>query len=56
MNFFFEKGLNLLGIDIIQEKTSGLYSIIDVNYYPGYLGVENFEQKFLEFLLSSKNN
>ena len=34
--------LNLVGIDIIIDRTTGDYAVIDVNYFPGYEGVADF--------------
>ena len=37
--------LNLVGIDIIIDWTTGDYAVIDVNYFPGYEGVTDFSQE-----------
>ncbi|UJR36182.1 hypothetical protein I4U23_028916 [Adineta vaga] len=34
--------LNLVGIDIILDRNTGDYAVIDVNYFPGYEGVNDF--------------
>jgi inositol-1,3,4-trisphosphate 5/6-kinase/inositol-tetrakisphosphate 1-kinase len=43
VKIFSEKlGLTFYGIDIIIEKGTNRYAIIDMNTFPGYDGVENF--------------
>lgn len=43
VKIFSEKlGLTFYGIDIIIEKDTSRYAIIDMNTFPGYDGVENF--------------
>ncbi len=37
--------LNLIGIDIIIDKNTGDYAVIDVNYFPGYEGVTDFSKQ-----------
>jgi len=37
--------LNLVGIDIIIDKNTGDYAVIDVNYFPGYEGVTDFSKQ-----------
>ncbi|CAF1142417.1 unnamed protein product [Rotaria sordida] len=34
--------LNLVGIDIIIDRKTGDYAVIDVNYFPGYEGITDF--------------
>lgn len=47
-----EMEFNLLGIDIIVDKNSGNYGIIDVNYFPGYDGARNkFHTDLVELLV-----
>ena len=41
----------LLGIDVIIDKDTGNYGIIDINYFPGYDGVKELFQKDLVHLL-----
>ncbi|KAH1022263.1 hypothetical protein HUJ04_011686, partial [Dendroctonus ponderosae] len=41
-------GMDLLGIDVVIENTSGRYAIIDVNAYPGYDGFPNFFDALLD--------
>ncbi len=36
--------LSLIGIDLVFDVTRGLYSIVDVNYLPGFKGVENADK------------
>ncbi|GAV08944.1 hypothetical protein RvY_18562 [Ramazzottius varieornatus] len=45
-------GLSLIGIDLIVEKASGRYAIIDVNAFPSYDGVPNFFQHLLGHIQS----
>ncbi|ERL85741.1 hypothetical protein D910_03156 [Dendroctonus ponderosae] len=40
--------MDLLGIDVVIENTSGRYAIIDVNAYPGYDGFPNFFDALLD--------
>ncbi|XP_013405696.1 inositol-tetrakisphosphate 1-kinase-like [Lingula anatina] len=42
--------LELLGIDLIIEKTTGRYAVIDINSFPGYDGVDNFFEVLLDML------
>jgi len=44
--------LNLFGFDVITDAKTGYHSIIDLNYFPGYVGVENLDQIILDFLES----
>ncbi|CAF0785767.1 unnamed protein product [Adineta ricciae] len=39
--------LNLVGIDIIIDRNTGGYAVIDVNYFPGYEGVADFSTQLL---------
>ncbi|KAL1506715.1 hypothetical protein ABEB36_006026 [Hypothenemus hampei] len=41
-------GMDLLGVDVVIEKTTGRYAIIDVNAYPGYDGFPNFLEALIE--------
>lgn len=34
--------LNLVGIDIIIDRKTAQYAVIDVNYFPGYEGITDF--------------
>ena len=36
--------LNLVGIDIIIDRNTGDYAVIDVNYFPGYEGITDFSK------------
>ncbi|XP_052199308.1 inositol-tetrakisphosphate 1-kinase 3-like [Diospyros lotus] len=46
-------GLHLFNIDIIREiGTRDLYYVIDINYFPGYGKMPEYEHIFTEFLLS----
>jgi len=44
-------GLTLFGFDVLHSVT-GEYGVIDVNYFPGYIGVENFNQKLFDYIKS----
>ena len=39
--------LNLVGIDVIIDRNTGGYAVIDVNYFPGYEGVTDFSTQLL---------
>ncbi|XP_056631593.1 inositol-tetrakisphosphate 1-kinase-like isoform X1 [Diorhabda sublineata] len=41
-------GMDLLGVDVVIDKTTRKYAIIDVNAYPGYEGFPNFFDALLE--------
>jgi len=50
--------MTLFGFDVITEASTGFHSIIDINYFPGYAGVENLDVillKFLEETLQSRS-
>jgi glutathione synthase/RimK-type ligase-like ATP-grasp enzyme len=42
--------LSLFGFDLIQDSDTQKFSIIDINYLPDYVGVENFHSMLLEHL------
>jgi hypothetical protein len=42
--------LSLFGFDVIICATTGRYALIDINYFPGYRGIDNFPKLFVEFL------
>lgn len=44
-------GLNLFGYDVITQLETGHHGVIDVNYFPGYVGVKDFSQVLLDFLV-----
>lgn len=44
-------GLALFGIDVIIERETGRYAIIDINTFPGYDGVPNFFELLIEYIL-----
>ena len=44
-----ELGLTLFGVDLIQDSEGQLYSI-DVNYFPGYDGVDYFHDRLAEHI------
>ncbi len=37
--------LNLVGIDIIIDRNTGDYAVIDVNYFPGYENIADFSKE-----------
>lgn len=43
-------GLTLFGFDVIRCNRTSQYALIDINYFPGYRGVEDFPQQFVAFL------
>ncbi|KAI8999988.1 inositol-tetrakisphosphate 1-kinase [Gaertneriomyces semiglobifer] len=45
-------GLTLFGLDIVVEKETGRWFLIDINYCPGYDGVPDFHRHLLEVLKS----
>jgi inositol-1,3,4-trisphosphate 5/6-kinase/inositol-tetrakisphosphate 1-kinase len=49
-------GLSLFGFDVITQVKTGYHAVIDVNYFPDYGGVENFNKIFLDFLISKVQN
>ena len=44
--------LNLFGFDILIEKDTNQYYLIDLNHFPGYKNVDQFNELFLKFLKS----
>ncbi|XAR52951.1 Inositol-tetrakisphosphate 1-kinase [Bertholletia excelsa] len=50
-------GLRLFNVDIIREKgTRDLYYVIDINYFPGFGKMPEYEHIFTDFLLSLKQS
>jgi len=47
-----EFGLSLFGYDVIVQDGSGKFGVIDINYFPGYIGVPDFENTLATFLLN----
>ncbi|KAJ3181581.1 Inositol-tetrakisphosphate 1-kinase [Gaertneriomyces sp. JEL0708] len=45
-------GLTLFGLDIVVEKETGRWFLIDINYCPGYDGVPDFHRHLFEVLKS----
>eukprot|EP00013_Stygamoeba_regulata_P021228 CAMPEP_0177657038 /NCGR_PEP_ID=MMETSP0447-20121125/15950_1 /TAXON_ID=0 /ORGANISM="Stygamoeba regulata, Strain BSH-02190019" /LENGTH=317 /DNA_ID=CAMNT_0019161323 /DNA_START=57 /DNA_END=1007 /DNA_ORIENTATION=- len=43
-------GLTLFGFDLVTDNKTGKHVIIDINYFPGYSGVEDFPQMLLTHL------
>jgi len=48
-------GLTLIGLDLITCSATGKHYIIDANYFPGYTGVEDCPQKFLNLIMHKLN-
>ncbi|EFX68000.1 hypothetical protein DAPPUDRAFT_301724 [Daphnia pulex] len=46
----FALEMNLFGVDIVVEKSTGHYAIIDINAFPGYEGVPDFFTHVTEVL------
>jgi inositol-1,3,4-trisphosphate 5/6-kinase/inositol-tetrakisphosphate 1-kinase len=40
----------LFGIDVIVERATGRFAIIDMNLFPGYDGVDNFLEELTELI------
>lgn len=54
-----ETGAHLVGYDLIRCTKTGEYAIIDMNFFPGYVGVEEFNERLLELienLLNQRQN
>lgn len=48
-----ELGLNLFNFDLIRDgRDSSRYVVIDINYFPGFAKMPDFESVFTDFLLS----
>eukprot|EP01124_Arcella_intermedia_P032519 TRINITY_DN7604_c0_g1_i1.p1 TRINITY_DN7604_c0_g1~~TRINITY_DN7604_c0_g1_i1.p1 ORF type:complete len:198 (-),score=24.83 TRINITY_DN7604_c0_g1_i1:47-640(-) len=48
--FSSDLGLSLVGVDLIRCSKSGKFYIIDANYFPGFLGVDNCPLHFLQLI------
>ncbi|CAK7327847.1 unnamed protein product [Dovyalis caffra] len=47
-----ETGINLFNFDLIRDaRDANRYLVIDINYFPGYEKIPNFESLFMGFLL-----
>jgi inositol-1,3,4-trisphosphate 5/6-kinase/inositol-tetrakisphosphate 1-kinase len=44
-------GLEMFGFDLIRESSSGLYYIVDVNYFPSYKGFASLSELLVRHLL-----
>jgi inositol-1,3,4-trisphosphate 5/6-kinase/inositol-tetrakisphosphate 1-kinase len=44
--------LDLFGYDVIVEESTGLYYIVDVNYFPSYKNITQFPELLLAYLLT----
>lgn len=47
--------LNLVGIDVILDRNTGDYAVIDVNYFPGYEGIKDFSSELFQLCQSLLN-
>ncbi|KAL3565205.1 hypothetical protein D5086_033251 [Populus alba] len=49
-----ETGISLLNFDVIRDaRDANRYLIIDINYFPGYEKIPNYESVLTDFLLHS---
>jgi inositol-1,3,4-trisphosphate 5/6-kinase/inositol-tetrakisphosphate 1-kinase len=46
-------GLTMFGYDVICNSSTGSYAVVDINYLPDYVGVEDFPALLLEHLLAT---
>ncbi|KAL6044064.1 inositol-1,3,4-trisphosphate 5/6-kinase [Balamuthia mandrillaris] len=46
-------GLHLLGVDMIRQVETGKLGIVDVNYFPSYIGVPEFNERLADFVAAS---
>ena len=47
-----ETGLNLFNFDVIRDAKNGnRYFVIDINYFPGYAKMPNYESVLTDFFL-----
>lgn len=46
-------GLSLFGFDLIRSAATGKYAVIDINFFPGFEGVDGFEDHFLKLLATA---
>ncbi|KAL0365277.1 UNVERIFIED_CONTAM: Inositol-tetrakisphosphate 1-kinase [Sesamum angustifolium] len=52
-NIILHKGLRLFNIDVIRKNgTKDVYYVIDINYFPGYGKMPEYEHIFTDFLLN----
>jgi len=42
--------LHLLGYDVITDNKTGQYYIIDINFFPGFKGIDKFNEIFFDFV------
>lgn len=45
-----ELDLSLIGVDIVHDIQSGMYFVVDVNYFPGYNGVHQAHEWVLQHI------
>lgn len=44
-------GLSIFGFDVITNVATGKHAVIDINYFPGFIGVEDFPSLLFQHLL-----
>jgi len=45
-------GMSLMGVDVILCTESQKFGIIDINYFPGYKGIQNWPSALIDFLVA----
>ncbi|EGG18922.1 inositol 1,3,4-triphosphate 5/6 kinase [Cavenderia fasciculata] len=48
--------LTLFGFDVITDVTTKKHAVVDLNYFPGYIGIDNFYSILLEHVLQVYRN
>uniref|UniRef100_A0A0A9Y7G0 Inositol-tetrakisphosphate 1-kinase n=2 Tax=Lygus hesperus TaxID=30085 RepID=A0A0A9Y7G0_LYGHE len=48
-----ELGMNLIGVDVVVENSTGRHAIIDINPYPGYDGFPDFFESLMRCIETS---
>lgn len=51
-----ELGMTLLGIDLVCNARTGIYYVVDVNYFPGYTGVVDAHDVLLRHVREAVND
>ena len=44
------QGADLFGLDLICERGTGVWHVIDVNYFPGYYDAPNLSAMFIALI------
>jgi len=44
------QGLTMFGFDVIRNSRTGQYGVIDLNFWPGYVGVADLTQQLQRFI------